>query len=309
MRRYRTILIPSVIALTLATVTPLLTEGTAGATADAKSTCPASTARVARNVAYVKHPVSPLQRLDVYAPARHGACKPAPVVMWVHGGGWHAGDKRTVNDKVTFFNGLGYVFVSVDYRLSTPLLAGGRPMHPDLANDVGAAVAWVEHHIASYGGDGTRIALLGHSAGAHLVALVGTDPTYLERSGGTFDSLRCVGSYDTESYNLVTRATTRGGILVDNAFGTDPAVLRDASPINHVGDPAQLPAFQIVERGSPERAASEQAFVDAVRGAGGTADVIDAHSLTHGQVNTTIGASNDTVMTPKVKTFVTDCLG
>ena len=181
-------------------------------------------------------------------------------------------------------------------------------MHPDHSNDVGAAVAWIEHHIAGYGGDGAQIALLGHSAGAHLVALVGTDPTYIKRAGGAFESVRCVGSYDTESYNLVTRAKTRGGIIVDNAFGTDQALLRAASPINNLGDPAALPAFQIVERGTPDRTASEQAFVDAVRAAGGTADVIDAHALTHGQVNTRIGAAGDTVMTPKVKTFVTDCL-
>ena len=303
MRRYPTALI----ALTLAgTVTvPRLADGTAVAAAPS---CPAPTARVARNVAYVKKPVSPLQRLDVYAPARHGACKAAPVVMWLHGGGWQGGDKRAVYDKVKLFNGLGYVFVSVNYRLSAPLLADGRPMHPDHSNDVGAAVAWIEHHIAGYGGDGAQIALLGHSAGAHLVALVGTDPTYIKRAGGAFESVRCVGSYDTESYNLVTRAKTRGGIIVDNAFGTDQALLRAASPINHLGDPAALPAFQIVERGTPDRTASEQAFVDAVRAAGGTADVIDAHALTHGQVNTRIGAAGDTVMTPKVKTFVTDCL-
>lgn len=63
-------------------------------------------------------------------------------------------------------------------------------MHPDHADDVGAAVAWLEANAARYGGDGTQIALLGHSAGAHLVALVGTDPTYVARAGGKVGSIR-----------------------------------------------------------------------------------------------------------------------
>ena len=282
----------------------------AAASPDAK-TCPAAPAQVRRDLSYVKTPVSDLQRLDLYAPARaasNGPCVPAPVVVWVHGGGWATGDKRNATaDKVRLFNDLGYVFVSVNYRLAAPFADANHPRHPDLANDVGASIAWLEANAHRYGGDGTRIALLGHSAGAHLVALVGTDPRFIERAGDDAADLRCVGSYDTASYDLVQRSSeTR---LVENAFGSDIEVWKDASPVNHLEDRTKLPEFQVVVRGSPSRRASESAFADAVQAAGGTATVIDAAGLSHGDVNRLIGAPGESVMTPAVTEFVTGCLG
>ena len=158
-----------------------------------------------------------------------------------------------------------------------------------------------------YGGDGTSIALLGHSAGAHLVALVGTDPRFIERAGGDAAELRCVGSYDTASYDLVQRSSeTR---IVENAFGADAEVWKDASPINHLEDRTTLPQFQLVVRGSPSRRASESAFADAVQAAGGTATVIEAAGFSHADVNRLIGAPGDSVMTPAVTEFVAGCFG
>jgi arylformamidase len=273
--------------------------------------CGSAHASVARGITYVDDLVSNLQRLDVYTPERSGTCPRAPVVMWIHGGGWARGDKRRVGDKARFFNDLGYVFVSVNYRLSAPPGDPTRPVHPAHAQDVGAAVAWVQGHAKSYGGDGRRIALLGHSAGAHLVALVGTDPDYIEDVGGGFGSLRCVGSYDTEAYDVVARAGggSRAHTLIENAFGPDEVVWRDASPVNHLREADRLPRFQIVVRGTTARRQAEAAFGDAVRAAGATTEVIDAATLSHEQVNRRIGAPGDTVMTPRVKAFVTSCLG
>ena len=97
--------------------------------------------------------MSDLQRLDVYGFERAEGCQQVPVVVYVHGGGWRTGDKARVGDKATFFNDLGYVFVSVNYRLSDPPRSPGRPVHPAHADDVGAAIAWDERteHIGTYG--------------------------------------------------------------------------------------------------------------------------------------------------------------
>ncbi len=279
--------------------------------------CPSIRARVVKDLAYVDDPVADLQRLDVYAPARTKAtkkpCRLVPIVVWVHGGGWAKGDKRAnATTKAGLFNDLGYVFVSVNYRLSAPIGDPGRPMHPAHADDIGAAIAWLEANADRYGGDGTRIALLGHSAGAHLVALVGTDPTFVERAGGKVSAIRCVGSYDTASYDLVQRsAETR---LVENAFGPDDATLRDASPIQHLedrhlGDRKQLPAFQVVVRGTPARRATQEAFAVSAEAASGAAIWrIDGVGLSHADVNKLIGAPGDTRMTPAVTVFVQGCL-
>jgi len=279
-------------------------SGTAGA-------APCGTPQLARNVEYVDDPVSPLQRLDVYGFEPSKGCKDRPVVMWVHGGGWRLGDKRNEPAKVKLFNELGYVFVSVNYRLSDPTGDPDRPVHPAHAQDVGAAVAWVEENVAEYGGDGEDLALLGHSAGGHLVALVGLDPRYIEQAGGNADAVRCVVANDTEGYDLVERASQGGTAkqLVANAFGSDVSAYADASPINHVADRDEPPDFLVITRGLPRRRAAAQAFADAAEDAGASVEVLKATGLTHGDVNRLIGAPGETLITPTIKTFTQDCLG
>ncbi|WP_421117935.1 alpha/beta hydrolase [Aquihabitans daechungensis] len=114
-----------------------------------------------------------LLSLDIHAPAR--TCL-SPVVLWVHGGAYVVGDKsQQVKDKITLFNAKGWIFVSVNYRLTKT----GSPtsaQFPDHYEDVAAAVAWVHRSIRDYGGDPARLALLGHSAGADIVANVGDEP-------------------------------------------------------------------------------------------------------------------------------------
>jgi acetyl esterase/lipase len=284
-------------------------SGPAGA-AGTDTSCADGTPTTARNVPYVDDPVSPLQQLDVDGFEPTKGCGPAPVVIWVHGGGWRAGDKRNEPDKAELFNRLGYVFVSVNYRLSNPPGAASRPIHPAHAQDVGAAVAWVEEHIAEYGGDGHELAFLGHSAGGHLVSLVGTDPSYVEDAGGDAAALRCVISNDTEGYDLVERSASSevGRRLVANAFGPDPAAYPGASPINHVGERDEPVDLLVITRGTPRRIAAALAFATAAEDAGSSVDVLEARGLTHRDVNHLLGTDGDTVITPAVTSFLERCL-
>jgi arylformamidase len=287
------------------------TAGLAGAApASAKDAgCP-SAAKVMRDIDYVAKPVSSLQKLDLYLPATKKPCDALPVVVWVHGGGWRRGDKKAVQDKATFFNGLGYAFASINYRLSDPPSDPNRPVFPVHPQDVGAAIAYLQAKHADLPIDGKRIALLGHSAGGHLVALVGTDPTYINDAGGDANAVKCVIANDSEGYDVGERAA-QGGIvkrLYDNAFGTDPAVQREASPINHVNDHKPLPDFLIITRGLPRRVAAAQTFADALTTAGGKAQVVDAKGYTHADVNKKLGGAGETVVTPPVKSFITSCL-
>src|SRR6185436_2816923 len=106
------------------------------------------------------------QVLVVYSPK---GAKDLPVVFWIHGGGWQAGDKKEVQIKPQVFNEKGFVFVSINYRLLPAVEMGA------INRDVAMAVHWVHDHIAEYGGDPKRMFVMGHSAGAQLAALICTD--------------------------------------------------------------------------------------------------------------------------------------
>ena len=270
----------------------------------ARSRCPDDAAPT-HGIAYGSVPgVAPrFLGLDVYPPP--SGC-PAPVVVWVHGGGWRAGDKsQQMPDKVRLAAEQGWVLVSVNYRLTGAPGAGdvGYPAHNE---DVAAAIAWVHDNIAGYGGDPERIGLLGHSAGAQIVASVGTDERYLAAHGLALSDVGCVGALDTEGFDVARRAGA--GIPVYRAaFGDDPAVWADASPTTHVAPGKDIPSFLVVERGSRLRRHGQQSFVDALRGAGVDVTVLDAGSLTHGEVNASIGAPGDDVMTAPLIDFLSGC--
>jgi acetyl esterase/lipase len=252
-----------------------------------------------RDVAYGDDPA---QRIDVYVPA---GASGAPAVIYVHGGAWALGAKENVGSKAELVNGLGMVFVSVEYRLSPnpPSNDPGRVMHPDHIDDVTAAVAFVAEHASEYGIDAQRIGLMGHSAGAHLVALASTDPSRAQ------PRVRCVFANDTEALDIpraLETASATQQALYANAFGTDPDVLVAASPITYVS--GSTPPFLLTRRGAPDRQAVLEGFVDALSAAGIAHTVIDAVGLSHEEVNELVGEASDSTLTPEVEAFFAECL-
>src|SRR4051794_21169306 len=107
--------------------------------------CPllAGEPQVHRGLAYAE-PKNERQTLDVYAPTKG---KKLPVVVWIHGGGWQAGDKKEVHKKPQAFADQGFVFVSVNYRLLP------KATIRQMAQDVAKAIRWVHDHARDYGGD------------------------------------------------------------------------------------------------------------------------------------------------------------
>ncbi len=245
-----------------------------------------------------------LTSLDVYLPV---GCGPVPVVVWVHGGAWRAGDKRDpgVEEKVALANSLGAALVAVNYRLSTP---GSGVLWPDHGNDVVAALAWLREVGPEHGLDPERVALIGHSAGAHLVSIVATDPDLLALEGLDSSLVDCVVSLDTEGYDLAGSTAADVG-LITNAFGSDPEVIAEASPTVQVarhGPPSA--EFLVVTRGTLQRHQIAWAFVRALRNGGGTVQLVDAGSYSHNEVNLRLGAVGEQVVTPAVTSFLERCL-
>lgn len=125
------------------------------------------------------------QKLDVYLPADHTTGPARPVLVFIHGGGWQNGDKSTTTAKMTQFTRLGFVGVTINYRLS------GDATHPAQIHDCKAAIRWVKANAAALNADPERVGVWGTSAGGHLVALVGAsgDVPSLEGAVGPNDAL------------------------------------------------------------------------------------------------------------------------
>ena len=103
------------------------------------------------------------QKLDLRLPKDP---KGAPVVLWIHGGGWLGGSKE--NPPIATLTAKGYVVASMNYRYST------QAPFPAQLEDARAAIKWLRVHQGDFGYDGKRIAAWGHSAGGTMVSLVGS---------------------------------------------------------------------------------------------------------------------------------------
>jgi len=226
-------------------------------------------------------------QLDVYTVA---ASKDAPVLVYVHGGAWAVGSRTAVHDKHNHFTGLGFVFVSLDYRLVP------KARVDEQLGDIDAALAWVHENIVEFGGDPANLHLMGHSAGAHLVAMTGVAPGPVAKRLINNGALRSVIANDTRAYDIARiAASARGGNLprlYRRAFGTDPETWQALSPQNRVNDAGKLPAFLLLYSGQGagnSRDDFANDFADRLRRAGGKAAVFDGSAYSHRDINRGIG--------------------
>jgi acetyl esterase/lipase len=174
--------------------------------------------RVQRDIAYGKHR---LQRMDVYLPGQ----AQGPILLMVHGGAWAYGDKREgamIVPKVRHWTARGFVVVSVNYRL----LPEAHPL--EQARDVARALAFVQKNAANWGADPRRVLLMGHSAGAHLVALLDADPALAREEGA--QPWRGTVSLDSAAMDVGVLVRVQKVPLYERAFGNDPAFWQAASP-------------------------------------------------------------------------------
>jgi arylformamidase len=252
-----------------------------------------------------------LQSLDLYVPQRPEACAATPIVAYVHGGAFITGDKSNkISDKVKLFTDAGWAFASLNYRLVDD--AGAGPTngeYPAAEQDVAAALAYVADHAPQYRIDPHRLMLLGHSAGAFLVALVSTDEQFVNGAGIALSDIVCTAPLDG-TYDIPTQVASGGNeaAMYRNAFGDDPAVWQKASPPNNVASGKGIPSFHIVTRGLPARVAQSQQFATTLRDAGIDADAQVVRNLTHEEVNQAVGQAGDTAVTPPLMAFYRGCV-
>jgi acetyl esterase/lipase len=250
-------------------------------------------------------------RLDLFLPKGK---KAFPVVVLVHGGGWIIGDNRACGLYTTvgqFLASQGIAAVLPNYRLSPSV------RHPDHVKDVARAVKWARDNMAKYGA-GEQLFLMGHSAGAHLVALLATDESYLRGEGlkaadiagviaisgvyhipaGAVES--ALGGSGRRAFHLEQVVPLRGEAISPPrlpvpglplklnvyglAFGDDPAERAKASPLSHVRH--GLPPFLILtaENDLPSLHDTADEFQRALQREGCNSRLVEVRKRNHNSI-------------------------
>ncbi|SEL41028.1 Acetyl esterase/lipase [Sphingomonas palmae] len=211
------------------------------------------------------------QTLDVWRPTEPAAGK-RPVLVFIYGGGWANGDRRSYAFAARAFARAGFVVVVPDYR-KVPQVR-----FPAFVQDGAAAVHWVRDHVADYGGDPARVALAGHSAGAYNAVMLALDQRWLLAEGVDPHIVKAAvglsGPYDFYPFD---KPRSREAMLgVTDPMATQPVTFarRDAPPLLLVTssrDTQVRPynAYQLFER---------------VKAAGGRAKLVEHDGLTHENV-------------------------
>lgn len=244
--------------------------------------------RLYSDLAYGSHP---RQVLDVYA----AASKSAPVIVMVHGGAWQHGDKRqsaVVQSKVQRWRPRGFLLVALNYRLLPEADPGQQ------AEDVAAAVAFVRRNAGQWGGDPRRLILMGHSAGAHLIALLAAAPAQFG-----FGPDAWLGSVvlDSAALDVAAIMDRRHPRFYDKAFGPSRGFWHQVSPLQQL-EPNAAPIMLVcssVRRDRPCERAGQ--FADAARARGRRAEVL-AQPLSHAQINRLLG--EESAYTRAVEAFM-----
>ena len=215
----------------------------------------------------IAYGADPLQHLDFWRATKANA----PLVIFIHGGGWKRGDKSNTTGaaKITHYRAAGYAFASLDYRLVPAAMVEQQ------AQDVADAVAALRRQASALGVDANRIVLMGHSAGAHLAALVGTDPRYFAKAGLQPDAVRGVILLDGAAYDVPRQIADGGNFMHDTyvqAFGSDAARQKTLSPTFHAVAP-NAPDFLILHIAREDGTAQSIALGAALRAAGTPVEV------------------------------------
>lgn len=236
--------------------------------------------------------------LDIYT-SQTAPTANAPVIFWIHGGGWQTGDKSDVAFKPKVTTERGFVFVSTNYRLLPHVTM------EELIRDVAKSLGWVHKNISKYGGDPKRIIVGGHSAGAQLAAILCTDENYLHRENVPLTDLRGCIPVDGDTYDIPKiimtaeiRQAIYGGPMPTfghrQKFGNDPIKHVQFSAVTHVAKGKGIPPFLILFfPGNPETTAQAKRLEEVLQAAEIPTTTYGKQDSNHSRLNDELGTDQD----------------
>ena len=249
--------------------------------------------------------------LDIYTP--EDADGTNPIMMMFHGGGHVMGDKNSspavARPKADYYTERGWIFVNANYRLTDVSLPYGHPdqvSHPDHATDVANSIGWTKDNIAAYGGNPNHVVIVGFSAGAHLVGLVGTKETLIEGAGYSLDGID--GVIPLDGYYNVPALVPVGHPTLPLIHGPNLESQQDASPVFHVAPDKNIPPMLIVHANATNPIAQSEEFRDTLQANGVPAQSWNAGAKSHSQIGSDLGVVGD-VLTQQVDSFLATLSG
>jgi len=186
-------------------------------------------ARVTRNIPFANPDGIPLT-LNVHRPVRAGVF---PIVVQIYGGAWQRGDPTSHANFASWLASSGYVVFAIDYRHAP------KWRWPTLLDDVDSALAWVATHGAEYGGDTSRVVLLGRSAGAHLAMLAAYRPSPLRVRAvvSYYGPANLVDAYRNPPRPNPLRVRELEEVFIGGTPDQMPTQYAEASPITYATRP------------------------------------------------------------------------
>jgi arylformamidase len=240
-----------------------------------------------------------LVSLDVYVPNNLSPDEKLPLVVMFHGGEVGSGDKAhasVVENKIPFFTSNRFVFASANYELSPAV------KYPVNVQDVADAIAFLYDNAETYQIDPANISIMGHSSGAHLVALVATDEKFFENAGVSPEIVSRVILLDG-IYNLPERLrndTKTNKEAIHAAFGYNPLTLYKASPALIVKKAPKTYTPQMLNffTGNEAKILADIKFVELLNKNNIPAGGILCREFTHADVNWYVGLKGSEMNKP-----------
>ncbi|KIA75879.1 hypothetical protein HK57_00321 [Aspergillus ustus] len=169
-------------------------------------------------------------------PSSGSTNKAPPIILFVHGGSWRIGTylDSIGSAKVPHLTSLGYAFATVNYTLFPAVSVA------EQVQEVANAVGHLVKNSTTLEIDPERVILMGHSSGAHVASLLGTDTRYLERAGVAIAAIHGVIALDGSNYNAPAELLDSPGPVAENmlyALGKEVETLREMSPTYNARGP------------------------------------------------------------------------
>ena len=182
--------------------------------------------KTAKNLIYKAGSTNEKHQLDIYYPAN--TKKVRDVVFFIHGGGWSSGKKDTYWFLGRNFAKKGIVFVAINYRV------GGENSYQNMAEDCVKALNYINLNVNKFGGNPSRIFLSGHSAGAHLAALIAMSPEFNQTENPMAKGIILNDPFGLDLLDYFTNTPTTITAQYKPPFGENKEVWINAAPITYV---------------------------------------------------------------------------